>query len=79
MAAGHGDRVPQRAELGDDLGARALGEPAFARCRALGLRVTELPPVFDVDEPDDLRTLEEAARLAPGRAPRVAAFFRGET
>jgi rSAM/selenodomain-associated transferase 1 len=50
-----------------------------ARCRELGLGVTELPATFDVDEPDDVRTLEAFVRVHPTRAPRVAAFFRGAT
>ena len=44
-----------------------------ARCRTLGLAVSELPVTFDVDVPADLGTLEAAARADPERAPRVAA------
>lgn len=47
---------------------------ATTRDRALesGLRVTELPAGFDVDEPADVLRLAEVLRAAPSHAPRTA-------
>ncbi|MSO58587.1 MAG: glycosyltransferase [Thermoleophilia bacterium] len=47
------------------------------RCSALGLGVTELDPWYDIDEPEDLeRLMNDAEGLS--RAPRTAAFLRGD-
>jgi hypothetical protein len=48
-----------------------------ARCRALGLEVTELPSCYDVDEPADVARLGRDLARDPSLAPRVAAFLSG--
>ena len=49
-----------------------VAEQTRARCRDLGLALTELPTSFDVDEPADLERLREDLRRDPSRAPTTA-------
>jgi len=53
----------------------AVLDATRARCRALGLDLTELPAARDVDEPEDIAELSAELRADPSRAPRVAAFL----
>lgn len=57
---------------GAQLSTGGEADALVARGRALGLRVAELPPTFDVDTAEDLRLL--TAALAPDGAPAPATW-----
>lgn len=56
-------------------GTPAVLETTRLRCKAAGLRLTELPRWYDVDDPTDVLTLIEELRKHPERAPRTAQFI----
>jgi len=57
------------------LGTSSACDALRARARALGLSVGVTDAWYDVDVPADLSRLAADLRLAPGRAPRTAAFL----
>ena len=57
------------------LGTGGACQALCARASALGLSVGISDPWYDVDVPADLSRLAADLRLAPGRAPRTAAFL----
>ena len=61
---------------GDAMGTSSALERLLSRARALDLSVGFAPPFYDIDVVDDLTRLAEELRLAPGRAPRTAAWLK---
>jgi rSAM/selenodomain-associated transferase 1 len=61
---------------GDGMGTSSALERLLSRARALELSVGFADPFYDVDVADDLTRLAAELRLAPGRAPRTAAWLR---
>ena len=61
---------------GDGMGTSSALERLLARARALELSVGFAAPFYDIDVADDLTRLAEELRLAPGRAPRTAAWLK---
>lgn len=59
----------------DGMGTRSALERLLARARALALSTGLTDPFYDIDVADDLIRLAPELRLAPGRAPRTAAWF----
>jgi rSAM/selenodomain-associated transferase 1 len=62
---------------GGRLGTGRALDSLLTRARERGLRVAFTPEAYDVDEKDDLDQLADDLRLAPGRAPRTAAWLVG--
>jgi uncharacterized protein len=60
----------------DGMGTSSALERLLSRTRALELSVGFAHPFYDVDVVDDLTRLAEQLRLAPGRAPRTAAWLK---
>src|SRR5260221_9778018 len=63
---------------GDGMGTSSALERLLSRARALELSVGFTPPFYDIDLVDDLTRLAAELRLAPARAPRTAAWLKGE-
>jgi rSAM/selenodomain-associated transferase 1 len=61
---------------GDGMGTSSALERLLSRARALELSVGFADPFYDIDVADDLTRLAEELRLAPGRAPRTAAWLK---
>jgi rSAM/selenodomain-associated transferase 1 len=61
---------------GDGMGTKNALEALLARARALELSVGFTAPFYDIDMGGDLIQLAVELRIAPGRAPRTAAWFR---
>jgi uncharacterized protein len=61
---------------GSGLGTANAFEELFARARALRLSVRVMDPFYDIDVPTDLSRLAAELQLAPGRAPRTAAWLK---
>jgi rSAM/selenodomain-associated transferase 1 len=59
----------------DGMGTSSALERFLSRARALQLSVGFAAPFYDVDVADDLTRLAAELRLAPGRAPRTAAWL----
>jgi rSAM/selenodomain-associated transferase 1 len=59
----------------DGMGTASALEALRARASDLQLSVSLVDPFYDIDLPSDLTRLEEELRLAPGKAPRTAAWF----
>jgi uncharacterized protein len=60
----------------DGMGTSNALERLLSRARTLELSVGFAAPFYDIDVVDDLSRLAEELRLAPGRAPRTAAWLR---
>src|SRR5712691_6195917 len=60
----------------DGIGTCSALERLLARARALELSIGFAAPFYDIDVADDLTRLAEELRLAPGRAPRTAAWLK---
>jgi uncharacterized protein len=60
----------------DGMGTSSALERLLSRTRALELSVGFANPFYDVDVVDDLTRLAGQLRLAPGRAPRTAAWLK---
>jgi hypothetical protein len=58
------------------MGTSSALERLLSRARALELSVGFANPFYDIDVVDDLTRLAEELRLAPGRAPRTAAWLK---
>jgi rSAM/selenodomain-associated transferase 1 len=61
---------------GDGMGTSSALERLLARARALELSVGFADRFYDIDVADDLIRLAAELRLAPGRAPRTAAWLK---
>ncbi len=61
---------------GDGLGTSSALERLLSRVRTLHLSVGFAEPFYDIDVADDLTRLAAELRLAPGRAPRTAAWLQ---
>jgi uncharacterized protein len=61
---------------GDGMGTRSALERLLARARALNLSTGLTDPFYDIDVPDDLIRLAAELRIAPGKAPQTAAWFK---
>jgi rSAM/selenodomain-associated transferase 1 len=61
---------------GDGMGTSSALERLLSRARDLELSVGFADPFYDIDVADDLTRLAAELRLAPGRAPRTAAWLR---
>jgi rSAM/selenodomain-associated transferase 1 len=61
---------------GDGMGTKSALEALLARARALQLSVGFTDPFYDIDVEDDLTRLAAELWLAPGRAPRTAAWLK---
>lgn len=59
----------------DGLGTRSALEGLLERARSLRLSTSFTEPFYDVDMAEDLIRLAQELRLAPGRAPRTAAWL----
>lgn len=59
----------------DGMGTTSALDRLLARAHALGLSTGLTDPFYDIDIADDLIRLAPELRLAPGRAPRTAAWF----
>lgn len=57
------------------MGTASALETLLARAQELGLSVCSTGEFYDIDLPADLNRLAEELRLAPGRAPRTAAWL----
>ncbi len=62
---------------GDGMGTSSALERLLSRVRALDLSVGFADRFYDIDVADDLARLEAELRVAPGRAPRTAAWLEG--
>jgi hypothetical protein len=60
----------------DGMGTNSALERLLSRARALELSVGFADPFYDIDVAEDLTRLAEELRLAPGRAPRTAAWLK---
>ena len=60
---------------GGTLGTESALDSLLTRARERGLRVAFTVEAYDVDEKDDLERLADDLRLAPGGAPRTAAWL----
>jgi uncharacterized protein len=60
----------------DGMGTSSALERLLLRARVLELSVGFAAPFYDIDVVDDLTRLAEELRLAPGRAPRTAAWLK---
>jgi rSAM/selenodomain-associated transferase 1 len=61
---------------GDGMGTSSALERLLSRARTLELSVGFADPFYDIDVADDLTRLAAELRLAPGRAPRTAAWLK---
>jgi len=61
---------------GDGMGTNSALERLLSRAQALELSVGFADAFYDIDVADDLIRLAEELRLAPGRAPRTAAWLK---
>ena len=61
---------------GDGMGTSSALERLLSRVRTLHLSVGFAEPFYDIDVADDLTRLAAELRLAPGRAPRTAAWLQ---
>src|ERR1700693_2895500 len=61
---------------GDGMGTSSALERLLSRARALELSVAFADPFYDIDLAVDLIRLAAELRLAPGRAPRTAAWLK---
>jgi len=61
---------------GDGMGTASALDRLLTRTKALGLATGFTESFYDVDVVDDLIELGRDLRIAPGRAPRTAAWFR---
>ena len=61
---------------GDGMGTKSALEALLARARGLELSVGFTDPFYDIDVGDDLTRLAAELQLAPGRAPRTAAWLK---
>jgi rSAM/selenodomain-associated transferase 1 len=59
----------------DGLGTKSALERLLARARILELSAALMEPFYDIDVAEDLNRLARELQLAPGRAPRTAAWF----
>lgn len=59
----------------DGMGTASALQALRERASKLGLSMGAVEPFYDVDVPADLSRLEEELRLAPGKAPRTAAWL----
>jgi rSAM/selenodomain-associated transferase 1 len=60
----------------DGMGTASALEALLARARSLQRSVGFADPFYDIDLGDDLARLAEELRVAPGRAPRTAAWLK---
>jgi uncharacterized protein len=60
---------------GDGMGTTTALDRLLNRIKVLGLTVGCTEPFYDIDVADDLILLARELRLAPGRAPKTAAWF----
>jgi uncharacterized protein len=60
---------------GDGMGTSSALQRLLSRTRILGLSAGFTDPFYDIDVADDLTRLAGELRLAPGRAPRTAAWL----
>ncbi len=61
---------------GDGMGTNSALDALLARAGKLRLSVGFTDPFYDIDVEGDLTRLAEELRLAPGRAPRTAAWLK---
>jgi len=57
------------------MGTNSAFDTLLERARRLELSVGFTDPFYDIDTEDDLTRLAAELRLAPGRAPRTAAWL----